>query len=71
MRLTWSADWRASSMLLTIIKERVAFVFVAGGEMRDRREMKTVVLPEPVGSDTPMRVEPSARASVQDVRQSS
>lgn len=71
MRLTCSADWCASSMLLTTINERVAATLFAGDAMRDSSETNTVVLPEPVGSETPMRVEPAARASVHDVRQSS
>ena len=56
-------------MLLTTIKERVAATLFGGGAMRDSSETNTVVLPEPVGSETPMRVEPDARASVHVVRQ--
>jgi hypothetical protein len=58
-------------MLLTIIIDFVASKFVVGGAKRARREMKTVVFPEPVGRDTPMREEPVSRAEMQASRQSS
>lgn len=58
-------------MLLTIIMDLVASKFIAGGAKRARREMKTVVFPEPVGNDTPIRVEPESRAEVQASRQCS
>ena len=58
-------------MLLTMIKDLVASKFTAGGAKRARRAMKTVVFPEPVGNDTPMREEPESRAEMQASRQSS
>jgi hypothetical protein len=42
-------------MLLTIIRDLVAFSFVGGEEIRERRNTKTVVFPEPVGRETPRR----------------
>lgn len=39
--------------------------------MRDSSEMKTAVLPAPVGKDTPMRDTPDLRASRQASRQDS
>ena len=68
---TWLADCLASSTLFTMMRERTASGFVAGGDIRDRSEMKTVVLPEPVGNETPIRDAPDARASVQASRQCS
>ena len=56
-------------MLLTIIIDFVASEFIAGGVKRARREMKTVVFPEPVGNDTPIREEPELRAEMQASRQ--
>ena len=58
-------------MLLTIIIDFVASKFIAGGAKRARREMKTVVFPEPVGNDTPIREEPESRAEMQASRQCS
>jgi hypothetical protein len=58
-------------MLLTMIKDLVASKFIADGAKRARREMNTVVFPEPVGNDTPMREEPESRAVVQASRQCS
>lgn len=58
-------------MLLTMIRDLVASKFIAGGAKRARREMKTVVFPEPVGNDTPMREEPESRAEMQASRQCS
>lgn len=55
-------------MLLTMIIDFVASEFVGGGGRRAKREMKTVVLPEPVGKDTPMREEPESRAEIQASR---
>lgn len=39
--------------------------------MRDRRDMNTVVFPEPVGSETPIREVPELRAAAQASRQDS
>ena len=58
-------------MLLTMIMDLVASKFIAGGAKRPKREMKTVVFPEPVGNDTPIREEPESRASMQASRQCS
>ena len=69
--LTCSADCLASSILLTMMRDRTAAGLAAGVDMRDRSEMNTVVFPEPVGSETPMRVAPLANASVQASRQCS
>jgi len=52
-------------MLFTMISDLVARSFVGGVGIRERSEMKTVVLPEPVGRETPIRVEPDAIAVVQ------
>lgn len=40
-----------------------------GGGILDKSEMKTVVLPEPVGRDTPIRETPDIRASTQAFKQ--
>jgi hypothetical protein len=64
-RPTCSADCRASSMLFTTMRDLEARGFEVGGAMRDNREMKTVVFPEPVGRETPIREAPLASASVQ------
>jgi hypothetical protein len=69
--LTCFADCLASSMLFTIMRDRTASGLQLGEAMRDRRETKTVVFPEPVGSETPIRVTPEARASPQASRQRS
>lgn len=52
-------------MLFTTINERVALGFFAGGMIRERSEMNTVVLPDPVGNETPIREAPELRAAVQ------
>ncbi len=44
------------------MRERVAAGFDSGEAIRERREMKTVVLPEPVGRETPMRETPEDKA---------
>lgn len=41
------------------------------GRMRDNNVMNTVVFPEPVGKETPMRDAPDLSASVQASRQDS
>jgi hypothetical protein len=51
-------------MLLTITKERVASGLSFGAGILESRDMKTVVLPLPVGSETPIFVAPPARASM-------
>ena len=58
-------------MVLTMIMDFVASKFIAGGAKRARREMKTVVFPEPVGNDTPMREAPESRDEMQASRQRS
>lgn len=65
------ADCLASSMLFTMINERVAFGLSTGESMRDRRDINTVVFPDPVGSEMPMRDAPPLRAAVQASRQDS
>jgi len=65
-RAACSADCLASSILLTMTSDRVAFGFVGGEGIWDSKERKTVVFPEPVGRDTPILVTPDARASRQD-----
>lgn len=68
---TWLADCLASSMLLTIMRDLEAVGFEDGDNIRDKREMKTVVLPAPVGRETPIRDTPECRASMQASRQCS
>ena len=58
-------------MLLTMIKDFVASKFIAGGAKRARRQMKTVVFPEPVGNDTPIREIFESRDETQASRQCS
>lgn len=58
-------------MLLTMMRERRAAGFDVGDGIRDSREMNTVVFPEPVGNDTPMREAPERRAWAQASRQCS
>lgn len=65
-RAACSADCLASSMLLTMTSDRVAFGFEGGEGIWESKERKTVVFPEPVGRDTPILVMPDARASRQD-----
>jgi hypothetical protein len=45
-------------MLLTMMRERWAVGFDIGEDIRDNREMNTVVFPEPVGRETPIREAP-------------
>ena len=56
-------------MVLTMTRERVAPLF--GGGIRDKSETKTVVLPDPVGRETPMREAPERKESMQASRQDS
>jgi hypothetical protein len=56
------ADCLASSTLFTMTRERCAAGFDVGGGIRDKREMNTVVFPEPVGIETPIREAPALRA---------
>jgi hypothetical protein len=58
-------------MLFTMIKDRVALGLFEGGRIRDKREMNTVVFPEPVGSETPMREAPASSAVAQASKQDS
>ena len=53
---TCSADCLASSTLMTIIKARVASGLVEEASSIDMSFTNTVVFPEPVGRDIPMRV---------------
>ena len=55
---TCTADCLASSMLLTIMRDRWAAGFDMGEDMRDNKEINTVVFPDPVGNETPMREAP-------------
>lgn len=71
IRATWLADWCANSTELTIIKDLVALGLCLAVAIRDRRFTKTVVFPEPVGRDTPIRVEPDVRASIHESKHSS
>ena len=50
------------------MRDRWAAGFDIGGDIRDSREMNTVVFPEPVGNETPMREAPDWRARVQASR---
>lgn len=52
-------------MLFTMMSERVAVEDVAGEGMRESNDIKIVVFPEPVGSDTPILECPERRASRQ------
>lgn len=70
-RATCSADCLASSMLFTIMRALPAVGLCFGDCIRANNEMKTVVFPEPVGSETPMRETPAANASVHASRQCS
>ena len=54
-----------------MMRERTAAGLAMGVDMRDRSDMNTVVFPEPVGSETPMRDAPFAKASVHASRQCS
>lgn len=53
---TCPAACRANSTLLTIIRDRVASGLDLGEESIDISATKTVVFPEPVGNDIPIRV---------------
>lgn len=59
----------ASSMLLTMTSDFFAFGLSFLGPKLERSEMKTAVLPAPVGSDTPMREAPAVCASRHALRQ--
>jgi len=60
----WAAACLASSMLFTMIKERVVASSTRNWwNNRESKVIKTVVLPEPVGRDTPIREEPAFNAS--------
>lgn len=61
----------ASSMLLTITNDFVASGWPFLGSSRDRSEIKTAVLPAPVGIDTPIREAPEQCASRHALRQCS
>ena len=61
----------ASSMLLTMTNDLVALGLPFLGSSRDRSEMKTAVLPAPVGIDTPIREAPELCASRHALRQCS
>lgn len=64
-----TAVCRASSMLLTTTSERRASAFLASS--RESNDMKTAVLPAPVGRDTPIRRTPASNASKHASRQAS
>lgn len=53
-------------MLLTTTSDRVALGFDSGAGICDSKDRKAVVFPEPVGKDTPILVQPDAKASKQD-----
>ena len=56
-------------MLLTIISDLTACLLPVGGRINDNSVTKTVVLPEPVGRETPIRDTPDLRAFVHASRQ--
>lgn len=68
-RLACAAACFASSMLLTMTSDFVASGLPFLGSKLERSEMKTAVLPAPVGRDTPMREAPVACASRHALRQ--
>jgi hypothetical protein len=59
----------ASSMLLTMTSDFVAPGLLFLGSKLERSEIKTAVLPAPVGRDTPMREVPAVCASRHALRQ--
>lgn len=67
--LACAAACFASSMLLTMTSDLFASGLSFLGPKLERSEMKTAVLPAPVGSDTPMREAPAACASRHALRQ--
>jgi hypothetical protein len=69
--LACAAACFASSMLLTITNDFVASGWSFLGSSRDRSEIKTAVLPAPVGIDTPIREAPEQCASRHALRQCS
>lgn len=69
-RLTCSADCRANSTLLTMIRARLASGASRGGWSFEIRDTKMVVFPDPVGRETPILEElGSCRTSKHVLRQ--
>lgn len=58
-------------MLFTIMRDLEAAGFDNGDSICDKSEIKTVVLPAPVGRETPIRETPENRASTQASKQCS